>query len=130
MGNKILVADDNRTMGALIKHFLEDKGYEIVYVSDGEQALDKAVTERPDLILLDIILPKMDGYQVARCLREGENEELKRIPIIILTSREALIDDSIETCGLADAHLLKPFDRKQILEKVGEILEKRAYFPR
>ncbi len=122
MGKKILVAEDNRTMGAIIKHFLEDNGYEIVYASDGQQALDRICEEKPDLIILDIILPMMDGYQIARSLRGGNDEELRGIPIIILTSREALIDDTIEAEGLAEAHLLKPFDKNELLKKVRELL--------
>jgi DNA-binding response OmpR family regulator len=130
MSEKILVADDNRTMGAVIKHFLEDDGYEIIYAGDGEQAFEKACTEKPDLIILDIILPKMDGYQVARQLRVCDDEKLRNIPIMILTSREALIDDSLETSGLANAHLLKPFDRNELLRNVRELLARKAYFPK
>jgi two-component system response regulator VicR len=119
MGKKILVADDSRTMGAVIKHFLEEDDYEIVYVSDGQQALDKICEEKPDLIILDIILPKIDGYQIARYLREGEDEELKKIPIIILTSREALIDETVKATGLAEAYILKPFDNHDLLRRIG-----------
>ncbi len=129
MGERILVADDDKTLGVVIKHFLEDGGYEITYAWDGQQALERACLEKPDLIILDIILPKMDGYQVARRLRASDDERLRNVPILILTSREALIDDSLETSGLANAHLLKPFDRSELLKNVRDLLA-RAYFPK
>lgn len=123
MGKKVLVAEDSQTIGTFIKDFLEADGYEVIHVTDGQQALDKICQERPDLVILDVILPKMDGYRIARFLRKGQDEELRRIAIIILSGREALVGEAAEAIGLVEAYLLKPFDKNEVLEKVRELLK-------
>jgi DNA-binding response OmpR family regulator len=122
MDKKIVLAEDSRTIGAFIKDFLKDAGYEVVHETDGQQALDRICEERPDLVILDVILPGKDGYQIARYLRESEDDELRAIPIIILSSREALVSGVSEPSSLAEAYFLKPVDKDKLIAAVRKLL--------
>lgn len=119
---RILLVDDERELSDSLALRLDAMGYEVVTAYDGQEALFKAQTESPDLILLDLMLPKMDGYHVARILKF--DEAYRHIPIIMLTARGQANDRQQGfNCG-ADAYMLKPFDSKALLSEIVRLLEK------
>lgn len=120
MPKKILVTEDSATILAMIKDVLESKGYEVITASDGQEALDKAKKENPDLIILDLMLPKLDGYKVCRFLKF--DEKYKNIPIVMLTARAEEKDIKIGKEVGADLYIPKPFDPEFILAKIAELL--------
>ncbi|MFA5113639.1 MAG: response regulator [Candidatus Margulisiibacteriota bacterium] len=121
---KILVVDDEPDVASLLTLMLKSQGYAVITAGDGQEALEKARGEAPDLILLDVMLPRMDGYKVARMLKFDEN--YSHIPIIMLTAK---IQDRDKQTGLemgANDYLTKPFDTTVLLDKIKDILEKKG----
>jgi DNA-binding response OmpR family regulator len=121
---KILVVDDEPDVASLLTLMLKSQGYAVINAADGQEALEKARGENPDLILLDVMLPKMDGYKVARMLKFDEN--FSHIPIIMLTAK---IQERDKATGLemgANDYMTKPFDTAVLLAKVKGILEKKS----
>ncbi|HRZ86525.1 MAG TPA: response regulator [bacterium] len=119
---KILVVDDEVDLVETLKFRLECKGYEVVCAYDGQDGLEKALSERPDLILLDVMLPKHDGYYVCRELRK--NTTVARVPIVMLTARSQDADKKTGIDQGADAYVSKPFEPKCLMEKVEELLSR------
>lgn len=119
---KILVVDDELDMLMVIKLRLEASGYEVITATDGLDGLNAARRVKPDLIVLDIMLPKMNGYKVARFLKF--DEEYKSIPIVMLTALSGEDDRSTGIETGADAYLTKPFETQQLLDAVKSFLEK------
>ena len=119
---KILVVDDEEQLAMAVKIRLQSRGYQVVTASDGRQAIEKAEQERPDLILLDVLMPVMDGYS---CLREL-NAKFGRgkIPVIILTARDRM-KDLFELEGIAD-YIIKPFDHEDLLLRIGRAFKLSA----
>ncbi|MFH1683818.1 MAG: response regulator [Candidatus Margulisiibacteriota bacterium] len=121
--SKILVVDDEPDVVSLLMLLLKSQGYEVVSAGDGQEALERARTWKPNLILLDIMLPKLDGYKVARMLKFDEN--FRHIPIIMLTAK---IQEKDKTIGIemgADAYISKPFNTPNLLELIKETLAKK-----
>jgi len=120
---KILLVDDDRVFAEMYKLRLESSGYEVVIVEDGEKALVTAMRERPDLILLDIMMPKINGLDVLDILKT--TPETRDIPVIVLT---ALLKDVNEVRGLmsgAVEYLVKSeVTPQQVLEKIEEVLQR------
>ena len=121
---RILVADDAPFLLAVIKDILECGGYEVIAASDGLEALTKARAERPDAIVLDVEMPKMQGYHVCRMLKF--DERYKHIPIIILTSKAEEKDKLIGLKTGADEYLTKPVGDTVLLEAIKEILKLKS----
>ncbi len=119
---KILIADDEQQLALALKIRLQSQGYEVTTVSDGQQAVAHAVNEKPDLIILDVLMPVMDGYS---CVREL-NTKLGRnkVPIVILTARERM-KDLFELEGIED-YVIKPFDHDDLLLRIDRIFKRRA----
>jgi DNA-binding response OmpR family regulator len=120
---KILVVDDEPDVASLLTLMLKSQGYAVITAGDGQEALEKARGEAPDLILLDVMLPRMDGYKVARMLKFDEN--YSKIPIIMLTAK---IQERDKQTGLemgANDYLTKPFDTAALLEKIKTFLDKK-----
>jgi len=120
---KILLADDSPTILAMLKNLLEKEGYETITASNGIIAAEKAYTERPDLILLDIVMPGMNGYQVCRLLKNDHST--KDIPIVILTSKDQAKDRYWGFETGADQYLTKDSDSDRLIPVVEETLEKK-----
>jgi DNA-binding response OmpR family regulator len=121
MAEKILVADDEQEIRNLLEHFLKGQGYEVVLASDGNQALELAVEENPQLVILDIKMPGLDGLEV--CKRLKEKEQTKLIPVIVITGFE---DNKMEALDLgADDFVNKPFDMAEIFSRVKSALQIR-----
>ena len=120
---KILVVDDEPDVTSLLTLMLKSQGYNVLVAGDGQEALEKARRDPPDLILLDIMLPRLDGYKVARMLKFDEN--FSHIPIIMLTAK---IQERDRQMGLemgANEYVTKPFDTAALLLKIKEILAKQ-----
>ncbi len=113
---KILVVEDSSTIRKVISITLSQKGYEIIEAGDGLEALSRLNEAKPDLILLDIILPKMDGYQILSIIKE--NPEFKYIPVIMLTSKDGIINKVKGKVAGSSAYLTKPFDPTQLVETI------------
>jgi DNA-binding response OmpR family regulator len=118
---KILLVDDSSTVLLLHRMMLSHCGYELLTARDGQEALDKAVVERPDLIFLDVLMPRMDGFQTCRVLRS--RTETKDVPIILVTTRGEphYVRQGFES-GCTD-YITKPFDGEELLAKVRSHLE-------
>ncbi len=124
MAARILAVDDSPTILEMIKAILVAGGYDVITAADGQEALNAARSEKPDLILLDVMLPKLDGYRVCRLLKFDQN--YKHIPIIMLTAKTE--EQSMAT-GLrtgADQYLTKPIEPEHLLSSVAEELGKVA----
>ncbi len=122
---RILVVDDDRVIQQLLKVNLELEGYAIEVAEDGEEALDLFDEFRPNLVLLDIMMPKLDGWEVCRRLKQGV--DTADVPIVLLSARaqEADVQRGIEL-GVA-AYVTKPFDPIQLLDLVADILAKQGF---
>ncbi|TCO77938.1 response regulator YycF [Marinisporobacter balticus] len=113
MGRKVLVVDDERSISEILKFNLEKEGYEVSVASDGEEAVQKAYQVEPEIILLDVMLPKMDGFQVCKKIRENFN-----MPIIMLTAKEEEVDKILGLELGADDYITKPFSMRELLARV------------
>jgi two-component system alkaline phosphatase synthesis response regulator PhoP len=121
MAEKILVVDDEQEIRNLLDHFLREKGYEVVLASDGNQALKLAAEENPQVIILDIKMPGLDGLEVCKLLKDKEQTRL--IPIIVITGFE---DNKMEALNRgADDFVNKPFDMAEIAVRVKSALRIR-----
>ncbi len=117
---KILVVDDDRVCVRLIRGYLKDIGCEILVATDGFEALNSAKTIIPDLIILDVMLPEINGFHVCRLLKF--DERYKTIPIIVLTARDHAEDEKISDEVFADCYMKKPISRKEFLQEVKRLL--------
>jgi DNA-binding response OmpR family regulator len=119
---RVLAVDDSPTILEMIKAILIAGGYEVITASDGKEALETARAEKPDLILLDVMLPTLDGYRVCRLLKFDQN--YKSIPIIMLTAKT---EEQAMATGLrtgANQYLTKPVEPERLLAAVAEELAK------
>lgn len=121
--SKILFIEDETSLQKTLSSALVGAGYEIINAYDGEKGLEMAGQSQPDLILLDLILPKMDGFTVLDELKKSE--QTKDIPVVVLTNLES-VEDVEKIIGLgATTYLVKAnYDLNDIVEKVGEVLKK------
>ncbi|MBE0526082.1 MAG: response regulator [Candidatus Thorarchaeota archaeon] len=120
MNKKILVVDDEELTTELAKTFLEKHGFSVIIAKDGEAGLNMAETENPDLILLDVMLPTMDGFAVCKKLKE--NEKFKDTPILMFTARGLSSDiEKGEIVG-ADEYIVKPFSGKALVATIRKHL--------
>ncbi len=113
----ILLVEDERALASAIKRILEKNGYRVDAVEDGQSAVDYAEAIEYQLIILDVMLPKMDGFEVLRILRRDK----LRTPILMLTARSAVRDKVAGLNGGADDYLTKPFDTEELLARVGAL---------
>jgi len=117
---RILLVDDEPDIIKTVQVRLEKNGYAVITAIDGQDALAKARSENPDLIILDLMLPKLNGYQVCRMLKF--DEQYKKIPIIIFTARTQDQDKQTSQEVGADAYISKPFESSVLLEKIETLL--------
>ncbi len=119
MQYKILIVDDDENICELLRLYLEKDGFETVVANDGEQAVDFASKYSPDLILLDIMLPKLDGWQVCREIRKTSDT-----PIIMLTAKGETFDKILGLELGADDYVSKPFDTKEVIARIKAVLRR------
>jgi len=117
---KILIIEDEFDIAQLIKHRLELEGYRVITAADGEDGLAQFIKERPDLILLDLNLPKINGYEVCRRIRRDQHDDT---PILMLTSKSEITDRIIGRVKGADCYMFKPFEAGQLLKEIKSLLE-------
>ena len=117
---RILIVDDEEDIVNVLRFRLEANNYAVLSASEGQEGLNKARAEKPDLIILDLMLPKLDGYKVCRMLKFDET--YKHIPIILFTAR---VQESDRQTGVkvgADAYITKPFEASILLAKIKDLL--------
>jgi len=127
VGRKILVVDDESVLVETIAYNLEQAGYQVLTAADGASALQAAHRETPDLIILDLMLPEMDGIEVCRLLRREHNSSTT--PIMILTAKGDEIDKVVGLEVGADDYVTKPFGRRELLARVRALLRRADYAP-
>ncbi len=118
---KILVVDDEKPISDIIKFNLEKEGFEVVVAFDGQEAVEKVEEENPDLIVLDVMLPKMDGLEVVREVRKTHS-----MPIIMVTAKETEIDKVLGLELGADDYVTKPFSNRELVARVKANLRRQA----
>jgi DNA-binding response OmpR family regulator len=120
MGNLVLIADDDRDIVRFVALNLRLEGFDVVVANDGQDALDMALDVRPSLILLDTMMPRMDGYEVCSRLRDQRPDA--QIPVIMLTAKSLDADRSMAYTAGADDWVTKPFDPADLVSKVKDHL--------
>ncbi len=124
MAQKILVVDDDKEIARLVRAYLERAGYQVLSAYDGETALHLMRRERPDLVILDLMLPDRDGWEITRVVRSTPS--LAELPIIMLTAR---VEDADKIVGLelgADDYVTKPFNPRVVVARVRAVLRRAA----
>lgn len=121
---KILVVDDERPIAEILKYNLEKEGYQVILAFDGEEALRRVFTDNPDLVVLDIMLPKKDGFTVCREIRSR-----REVPIVMLTARETELDKVLGLELGADDYVTKPFSAREVSARVKAILRRTRVSP-
>lgn len=116
---KILVVDDDKNICELLRLYLEKEGFNVTLAFDGREGLDKFQTQAPDLILLDVMMPNIDGWQVCREIRKTS-----QCPIIMLTAKGETIDKILGLELGADDYVVKPFDSKEVVARIKAILRR------
>lgn len=126
---KILVVDDDPDMRDALQMILESAGYAVIMAEDGEQCLAKLKEEQPDLLILDLLMPRMDGFEVCKALKDPRYAKYGRLPIIILSSIQEGVSQrryELET-GVqldVDDYVEKPVESAILLERVGKIMDR------
>jgi len=118
---KILLVEDTEDMVKLVKMYLEHHRYEVITAYDGQEGLARAKTEKPDLIILDLMLPKINGYKVCGLLKR--DTKYTKIPIILFTAKTQEKDMKLGQEVGADAYLTKPFEPEVLLSKIKELIK-------
>jgi len=120
MTKRILVVEDQEDNRRIMRDLLTSAGYALIEATDGEAGVRLAETERPDLILMDIQLPVLDGYEATRRIKQ--NPELRHIPIVVVTSYALSGDDAKAMAAGSDAYVAKPFSPRQLLATIRQFL--------
>ena len=119
MDIKIMVVDDDRNIGELLRLYLEKEGFATAVMPDGEQALAAFDTVKPDLILLDVMMPRLDGWQVCREIRKKS-----QCPIIMVTAKGEVFDRVLGLELGADDYVVKPFEAKEVIARIRAVLRR------
>jgi len=117
---RILVVDDEIYIVHLLDFSLGMEGYEVITALDGEQALENLKTEKPDLIVLDIMMPKLDGYEVCKAIKSSP--ETRHIPVILLSAKGRNVDQKLGFDVGADDYITKPFSPRKLVERINQLL--------
>ncbi|MBD3609973.1 MAG: response regulator [Gammaproteobacteria bacterium] len=120
MSGKIMVIDDSKTIRRSAETLLNKEGYEVITATDGFESLAKVVESKPDVIFIDIMMPRLDGYQTCALIKHNPN--YKQIPIVMLTSKDGLFDRARGKVVGADSYVTKPFTREDLLGAINEVL--------
>jgi len=123
-GVKVLVIDDSKTIRRTAENLLKKAGCEVYTAADGFEALGRIVDDRPDVIFVDIMMPRLDGYQTCALIKN--NAELRHTPVIMLSSKDGLFDRAKGRIVGAEQYLTKPFTRDEILGAIRRHIQKAA----
>lgn len=118
---KVMIVDDDKNICELLRLYFEKEGFKTVIANDGQTALDISKTEKPDLILLDIMMPDLDGWQVLREIRK-----YSEVPIIMLSAKGETFDKVLGLELGADDYIVKPFDSKEVVARVKAVLRRSS----
>lgn len=124
----VMVVDDEPGVRFLLERILEKAGYEVEQAEDGEDAIEKLKAGKPDVMLLDVMMPELDGWETLKRIRQ--NEETRDLPVIMVTVKSEDVDKEKSFQELADAHISKPIIREKLLATVDWVLkniERRGY---
>ena len=116
---KVLIADDEKNICEIIRLYLEKEGYKTVLAYDGQEAVEVFEKECPDIILLDVMMPKMDGFEVLRQIRTKSN-----VPVIMLTAKGETVDKVLGLEFGADDYMVKPFESKELMARIRAVLRR------
>lgn len=119
-GPKVLVVDDSWTDLTLMAKPLREDGFEVITAVDGDEAVEKVLQEQPQCVLLDIVLPKQNGFQVCRKLKQ--NEASRHIPVILVSGKNTPLDKKWGLQQGADLYITKPFDKEELLTSVRTLI--------
>jgi CheY-like chemotaxis protein len=122
----ILVVDDNEDIRSLLSLVLLKEGYEVVLASDGAEALEKIKATKPDLILLDVMMPGLSGLDVLSIIRDDKDKKINEIPIMMITAKSTIADIDIAVELGASSYIIKPFRPANLIEKVTAIFAEEA----
>ena len=122
----ILVVDDNEDIRSLLSLVLLKEGYEVVLASDGAEALEKIKATKPDLILLDVMMPGLSGLDVLSIIRDDKDKKINEIPIMIITAKSTIADIDIAVELGASSYIIKPFRPANLIDKVTAIFAEEA----
>lgn len=117
---KILLADDDESVRTVVEHVVRDAGYDFCFATDGEKTLEVFEAEKPDLLILDVMMPKLNGFEVVSRLREKKIT----VPVIILTAKGDIVDKSIGFNSGADDYLVKPFIPQELQLRIEALLRR------
>src|SRR5687768_4383476 len=121
---KVLVVDDEPALLSTISYSLRKEGHDVLTASDGERALAMARRELPDLIVLDLMLPRMDGLEVCRSLRQSPSAQLRTVPILMLTAKADEVDKVVGLEVGADDYVTKPFSMRELVARTKAMLRR------
>jgi len=119
---RILVVDDEIYIVHILEFSLTMEGYDVITAADGEEALRRVEEDEPDLVVLDIMMPRMDGYEVCRRLRE--DPATRNLPVILLSAKGRPMDRDLGLDAGADDYIVKPFSPRRLLEKIRELMDR------
>lgn len=117
---RTLIVDDEEGIVKVVKMYLEHHGYEVITAGDGQEGLDRAKADKPDIIILDLMLPRMDGYKVCGLLKR--DARYAKIPVILFTAKAQEKDVKLGEEVGADAYITKPFEPEVLLSKIKELI--------
>ena len=123
MSRKILIADDEPNIVISLEYLMKREGYTVLVARDGQEALDTIARERPDLVLLDVMMPKKSGFEVCQAVRASE--DLQATKILMLTAKGRDTDLAKGLALGANAYMTKPFSTRELVQKVAEMLGKQ-----
>jgi len=124
---RILLIEDEPALLSTIGYNLRKEGYEVLTAADGERGLDVARRERPDLVILDLLLPRLDGLEVCRALRQSAAAALRTVPILMLTAKADEVDKVVGLEVGADDYVTKPFSMRELVARVKAMLRRRQF---
>lgn len=122
--DKVLIADDDKNICDLLRLYLEKEGYSVILSHDGEEAVVKFNALKPDIVLLDVMLPGLDGWQVCREIRKKSN-----IPILMITAKSDTFDKVLGLELGADDYIVKPFDSKEVIARIKAVVRRTGQSP-
>ena len=117
---KVLIIDDSKTIRRSAENLLTKEGYDVVTASDGFDALAKIANTRPEIIFVDIIMPRLDGYQTCALIKN--NSEFKTTPVVMLSSKDGLFDKAKGRIVGSDQYITKPFGRDELLDTIRTLV--------
>ncbi len=121
-GIKVMIIDDSKTIRRTAETLLKKEGCDVITATDGFEALSKITDSRPDIIFIDIMMPRLDGYQTCALIKR--NKSYKDTPVILLTSKDGLFDRARGRIVGSDQYLTKPFTREELLGAIKEYVKK------